>query len=80
MVDSNYWSGRVSRRTALRGTGVGIVGLAGAALIGCGGKKSDTATTGEANRLAEASKGGAVSKAETGGTPVPKDQVRVKPG
>ncbi|TAK79211.1 MAG: ABC transporter substrate-binding protein [Dehalococcoidia bacterium] len=80
-MDSNYWTGRVSRRTALRGTGVGLVGLAAAALIGCGGKKADTGpTTGEANRLQDATKGGAAGKAETGGTPVPKDQVRVKPG
>jgi len=34
----NYWTRqRVSRRTALRGAGVGVAGLAGAALIGCGG-------------------------------------------
>src|SRR5687767_7889926 len=33
----NYWSRRVTRRTALRGAGVGIAGLAGAALLGCGG-------------------------------------------
>ncbi len=80
MVDSNYWTSRVSRRTALRGTGVGLVGLAGAALIGCGGKKKeDAAAGGDATRLQDASKGGAKA-ADTSGTPVPKDQVRVKAG
>ncbi|RJQ09487.1 MAG: hypothetical protein C4558_06285, partial [Dehalococcoidia bacterium] len=78
-MDSNYWTGRVSRRTALRGTGVGLAGLTAAALIGCGGKKSDSAAGGDASRLQD-TKGGAVSKAEEGGTPVPRDQVRVKPG
>ena len=79
-MDSNYWAGRVSRRSALRGTGVGLAGLAGAALIGCGSKKADTGPTGgDAERLQAASKVGA-KEAEGGGTPVPKDQVRVKPG
>ena len=78
-MDSNYWSGRVNRRTALRGAGVGLLGLTGAALIGCGGKKTDAPTGGDAERLQSASKVGA-QQAEAGGTPVPKDQVRVKPG
>jgi ABC-type transport system substrate-binding protein len=43
----NFWQktagGRVSRRAALRGAGLGIAGLAGAALIGCG--DDDEATT-----------------------------------
>ena len=49
-MESNYWSSRVSRRTALRGTGLGLAGIAGAALIGCGGKKTETQTTGEARK------------------------------
>jgi peptide/nickel transport system substrate-binding protein len=40
MSESNYWTklgqGRISRRGALRGAAVGVAGLAGAALIGCG--------------------------------------------
>ena len=40
MTESNYWksvgSRRLSRRGALRGAGVGLAGLAGAAIIGCG--------------------------------------------
>jgi ABC-type transport system substrate-binding protein len=36
-MQSNYWSNRVSRRAALRGSAVAGAGLMGAALIGCGG-------------------------------------------
>ncbi|TAJ16924.1 MAG: hypothetical protein EPO65_12285, partial [Dehalococcoidia bacterium] len=80
-VESNYWSTRVSRRTALRGTGLGLAGIAGAALIGCGSKKTDTGAAGggDASRIQDAQKAGS-QKADTGGTPVPADQVRVKPG
>ncbi|MFA7297522.1 MAG: ABC transporter substrate-binding protein [Dehalococcoidia bacterium] len=36
------WFGRsLNRRTALRGAGLGLAGLAGAALLGCGGSKAD---------------------------------------
>lgn len=35
--ERNFWTRRrISRRAALRGTGLGLAGLAGAALIGCG--------------------------------------------
>ena len=37
----NYWTRRVSRRTALRGAAFGTAGLAGAALIGCGEDEPD---------------------------------------
>ena len=47
MAESNYWgrlnSGRVSRRSLMRGAGVGAAGLAGAALIGCSSKKDEPA-------------------------------------
>ncbi len=39
--ESNYWTRRLSRRTALRGVGLGAAGLAGAALIGCGDDDDD---------------------------------------
>lgn len=42
----SYWTRqRVSRRAALRGAGVGVAGLAGAALIGCGGGDDDATAT-----------------------------------
>ncbi len=40
----NYWQTaghRISRRAALRGAGLGIAGLAGAALIGCSSGDDD---------------------------------------
>jgi ABC-type transport system substrate-binding protein len=41
----NYWTRqRVSRRTALRGAGVGIAGLTGAALIGCSSSNESDST------------------------------------
>ena len=43
--DRNFWTStmrrRISRRTALRGAGLGVAGLAGAALIGCGDDDDD---------------------------------------
>lgn len=39
METRTYWSNRVGRRAALRGAGLGLAGLAGAALVGCGDKK-----------------------------------------
>ena len=45
MTESTYWGrNAVSRRTLLRGSAVGVGGLAGAALIGCGGGSSNQAT------------------------------------
>ena len=49
MAETNYWerlnSGRVSRRSLVRGVGIGAAGLAGAALIGCGSKDEPAAAT-----------------------------------
>ena len=76
MSERTYWTGRrIGRRAALRGAGVGIAGLAGAALIGCGGDE-ETATP-----AATAAGGGAAPTAATGVEgKVPADQVRVTPG
>ncbi len=68
-MDSNsYWSRRISRRATIRGSALGLAGLAGAALVGCGGggEKSPT-TTGGGGALATAT---AVSQqqAKRGGT------------
>ena len=52
MSDSNYWTRtagqRISRRGALRGGAVAGLGLAGVALIGCGGDDDDDDDTGAA--------------------------------
>ena len=85
---TNYWARRpLSRRTAIRGAGVGFAGLAGAALIGCGGGDGDdgasegggTTATPLQNILSE---GAGTTATATGAdsTPVPADQVRVPPG
>ena len=82
-MTSSYWSRqRVSRRGVLRGTGLGVAGLAGAALIGCGG--------GDDGAAPEATQGGlaggqltatAIStEADANATAVAADQVRVAPG
>ncbi|MFN8639120.1 MAG: hypothetical protein U0360_06600 [Dehalococcoidia bacterium] len=72
MTEGNYWTRAVSRRSLGRSAGLGIVGLASAALFGCG--------TAPATPAAEIT-------ARAGGTPavtskgkVSADQVRVKPG
>ena len=79
MGERTYWTGRrIGRRAALRGAGVGIAGLAGAALIGCGGDEEATPTA-----AATAAGGGAAPTTVSGGDgsgPVPADQVRVAPG
>ena len=78
MSESTYWTGRrIGRRAALRGAGVGIAGLAGAALIGCGG--DDDATPAATAAPAGTSAGTAVSGGDGSG-PVPADQVRIPPG
>ena len=52
MTEPTYWSRgsatRLSRRGLLRGSAVGVAGLAGAALIGCGGGSKDAAPAGTA--------------------------------
>ena len=37
MTETNYWTRRVDRRVAIRGAGLGLVGVVGAVLVGCGG-------------------------------------------
>ncbi|MDO9445076.1 MAG: hypothetical protein Q7K37_07135, partial [Dehalococcoidia bacterium] len=79
-MESSYWSRRrVGRRTVIRGASLGVAGLAGAALIGCGGG-DDEEEAGGGTGLAGTTLGTATATAEAGSTPVPADQVRVKPG
>ncbi|MDP6605966.1 MAG: hypothetical protein QF664_06890, partial [Dehalococcoidia bacterium] len=41
-MEQNFWTRRaIGRRAALRGAGLGLAGLAGAALIGCGDDDDD---------------------------------------
>src|SRR5687768_2766473 len=75
MPGENYWSRRtLSRRGALRGAGLGVAGLAGVALFGCGGddEPGSTATS--------APGGGGTGTAAPGGGPLPSDQIRIAPG
>ena len=43
---TEWMSNPLQRRAMLRGTGLGLAGLAGAALLGCGGSKSDSGASG----------------------------------
>ncbi len=73
---NNYWTRqRVGRRSMLRGAGMASVGLAGAALIGCGGDEG-----GEATAAPTSSGGTATMAPTTGGGAAPADQQRLVPG
>ncbi len=84
---TNYWGRRrLDRRTALRGAGLGVAGLAGAALIGCGGG-DDNGGGGEGGGTSATpmqdilgAGGGATATADANATAVPADQVRIAPG
>jgi len=73
----------MTRRAAIRGGALGVAGLTGAALIGCGGGDDDaptaSATTGAGQTGAQLT-ATAVSTEAAGSTPVPADQVRITPG
>jgi peptide/nickel transport system substrate-binding protein len=82
-MEPTYWHRqRMRRRDAFRAAGLGVAGLAGAALIGCGGGSSSTSTGGAATVPAGQLVGTAAATATqaAAATPVPKDQVRLKPG
>ncbi|MEI7925037.1 MAG: ABC transporter substrate-binding protein [Chloroflexota bacterium] len=71
MNDSSYWSrfgGAVSRRSMLRGSAVGAAGLAGAALIGCGGGKQEAAPAGTAAAGTPTAVASSSQTAKKGGT------------
>ncbi len=83
---STYWTrARIGRRGVLRGAGLGMAGLAGAALIGCGSDDEDgggtaTATSSSGSQVGAQITATAASTEAAGSTPVPADQVRVAPG
>ncbi len=75
MDESIYWARRhVSRRGLIRGGGLGLMGLAGAALLGCSGDDADTpagsstATTIAGGGSAAATATGEASGVKYGGT------------
>ncbi len=74
MDERNYWSGRrISRRAALRGVGLGVAGLAGAALIGCGDDDDEEEAAATA-AAATAVAGAATAAATATATEEAKDQ------
>ncbi|MCC6236784.1 MAG: hypothetical protein IT299_04325, partial [Dehalococcoidia bacterium] len=82
MADSNYWSRRVGRRSVIRGAGVGIAGLAGAALIGCGGGEVEQVTQVAITPPPKTASGKGYFTTEQYPSQgkVAADQVRLKPG
>ncbi|MFN8638914.1 MAG: ABC transporter substrate-binding protein [Dehalococcoidia bacterium] len=82
MAEGNYWSRRVGRRSVIRGAGVGIAGLAGAALLGCGGGTVEEQATAVAITPPPKTGGQGVFSREQYPSQgkVGADQVRVKPG
>ena len=77
MPEGTYWSRRaVGRRAVLRGAGLGIAGMAGAALFGCGGGDDAPEVTGDTG----VAKKSAVAVVTPGGGKAAPDQVRIKPG
>jgi len=86
-METNYWTrARVGRRSVIRGAGLGLTGLAGAALIGCGGGDDDgnggtPATGGQVGQQLPPSTATAAGGDGGGsGGAVPADQVRAVPG
>ncbi len=74
----------MGRRSVLRGAGLGLSGIAGAALIGCGDDDGDnggtTGTSSTGGQVGAELTATAVGTADAGSTPVPADQVRPVPG
>ena len=61
---SSYWARRrISRRAALRGAGLGVVGLAGAALVGCGDDDEEEAAPAAAQATAAPTQAAAAATA-----------------
>ena len=66
----------LSRRTVLQGTGVGVLGLAGAALLGCGSGENKATPAGAS---ASGKAGGVVGATSGGGLPMTAPVVEGKP-
>ena len=79
MPDGNYWTRRpLERRALIRGAATGLGGLAGAALFGCSTNESAPVPT--STGAPTAAPGSSTPTAGGGGAPVPRSQVRLKPG
>jgi len=79
-LETNYWTrGRIGRRTAIRGAALGVTGIAGAALIGCGADDGPTEPT-TGGQVGAAAPAPAAPAGQAGDQPVPADQVRVPAG
>ena len=63
-MSSNYWKGAVSRRSVLRGGAVAGLGVAGAALIGCGSSAKPAGQAPSAPGAAGTAAGGAAAGAQ----------------
>ncbi len=84
-MKTGYWSRYASRRSILRGAGLGVAGLAGAALVGCGGgddEEEATATNGGSGAQvgAQLTATAVATQTEAAATAVPADQIRVVAG
>ncbi len=65
-MESNYWTRkRLSRRTILRGSGIGLFGLGAAALVGCGGSGSSSKSSSTSSNGAISFKRGGIVKMGT---------------
>ncbi len=80
-MEPNYWmERRIGRRTMMRGSGLGLAGIAGAALVGCGGD-DDGGDGSRTGGLSGATPPPTVTQTDSTQTgPVPADQVRITPG
>ena len=84
-MPEGYWRNReVSRRSVIKSAGLGIAGLSGAVLVGCGGGGEEDSggpqPESTVNRVDQILGGEAGTAAAGGATPVPAEQVRIAPG
>lgn len=74
MGDGNYWTNRLSRRSALRVSALGAVGIAGAALVGCGGDDDEPAATDGGSGSSSGGANGSSTPASTAGVEAASDE------
>ena len=79
--ERNYWiRRRISRRTALRGAGIGATGLLGAALIGCGDDDDDDDDSAPAAAATTAPTAAAAPAASRGQVDIAQSSLDTQPG